>query len=139
MIRSLSGYPLALRWIKFNAVGGIGIAVQLAALALLRSGAHLSIFAATALAVEAAVIHNFFWHERFTWVDRRNGRNAFLRFLKFNFTTGAFSMAGNTLLMVLLTENLRVSYVLANFMAIALCSVGNFLVNDCVVFRADKG
>ncbi len=27
---------------------------------------------ATALAVEMAVLHNFFWHRRWTWADRRD-------------------------------------------------------------------
>ena len=59
-----------MRWLKFNLVGGFGIVVQLAALLGLKSGLHLGYLPATALAVEAAVIHNFFWHERYTWADR---------------------------------------------------------------------
>ena len=59
-----------LRWLKFNFVGLIGIGVQLLALALLKSGLHLNYLLATALAVETAVVHNFLWHERFTWRDR---------------------------------------------------------------------
>ena len=58
------------RWLKFNAVGGMGILVQLGALALLKSGLHLDYLPATALAVEVTVLHNFLWHERFTWADR---------------------------------------------------------------------
>jgi putative flippase GtrA len=124
-----------LRWLKFNAVGGIGISVQLTALVLLKSEAHLPISLATALAVEAAVTHNFFWHERFTWADRQNSANRIKRFLKFNFTAGAFSIAGNTLLTVALANGLHIHYFLANCIAIALCSLGNFLVNDRFVFR----
>ena len=56
-----------LRWVKFNAVGGVGIGVQLAALVLFRSWMKFDYLLATALAVEIAVIHNFLWHERFTW------------------------------------------------------------------------
>ena len=59
-----------LRWIKFNAVGGIGIGVQLGALAALRSWLKLDYLLATGLAVEIAVVHNFLWHERYTWADR---------------------------------------------------------------------
>lgn len=54
------------RWLKFNAVGGIGIGVQLVVLAGLKSGLELNYLLATAVAVEVAVLHNFFWHERFT-------------------------------------------------------------------------
>lgn len=59
-----------IRWCKFNLVGALGIVVQFAALFLLKSLLHFNYLAATALAVEAAVLHNFAWHERFTWSDR---------------------------------------------------------------------
>jgi len=59
-----------IRWLKFNAVGLMGICVQLAILALLRSGLGWNYLLSTALAVEITVIHNFLWHERFTWADR---------------------------------------------------------------------
>jgi putative flippase GtrA len=79
------------RWLKFNAVGAIGIVVQLAAPAILRSALHLNYLLATALAVEAAVIHNFLWHERFTWPGREKS-SSLSRFAKFNLTTGALSI-----------------------------------------------
>ncbi len=60
----------ATRWLKFNLVGGMGIAVQLLMLVVLKTGLHLNYLIATALAVETAVVHNFLWHERFTWADR---------------------------------------------------------------------
>ena len=56
------------RWLRFNAIGIAGAAVQLTALKLLSVvGVHYLI--ATALAVEAAVLHNFFWHCRWTWKE----------------------------------------------------------------------
>lgn len=64
------GRQTFLRWIKFNTVGAIGIGVQLAALAILRSRLKLNYLLATGIAVEIAVLHNFVWHERFTWADR---------------------------------------------------------------------
>ena len=122
-----------LRWLKFNAVGGIGIAVQLAALTILKSGLHANYLAATALAVETAVIHNFIWHERFTWKDRKTGQAA-TRFLKFNLTTGALSIFGNLLLMGFLVGGLHLNYLLSNILTIAACSVLNFLMSDRFVF-----
>src|SRR5579872_779806 len=64
------------RWCKFNFVGGIGILVQFAALFLLKSVLQFNYLAATAIAVEAAVVHNFVWHEQFTWVDRMQSDSA---------------------------------------------------------------
>jgi len=62
--------PMLARWCKFNLVGGVGIAVQFAALFILKSVLDFNYLVATALAVEAAVLHNFVWHEHFTWDDR---------------------------------------------------------------------
>jgi putative flippase GtrA len=127
-----------LRWVKFNFVGGIGIGVQLAALAFLRSVLHLDYLVATALAVEATVIHNFLWHERFTWADRgANGRaHSLIRFVKFNGTNGLVSIVGNLLLMRLLVGMLEMNYAVANLVAIATCSLVNFLLSDRLVFES---
>ncbi len=58
------------RWLKFNVVGAFGTAVQLGTLVLLKSALHMNYLLATALAVEISVLHNFVWHERYTWPDR---------------------------------------------------------------------
>ena len=122
------------RWLKFNAVGAGGIAVQLAVLALLKSGLRLDYLAATALAVEAAVIHNFFWHERFTWADRTSG-SSWARFAKFILTTGLFSILGNVLVMKVLVGGAHFNYFVANILTIATCSILNFVVSDRFVFE----
>ncbi len=126
----------ATRWLKFNLVGGMGIAVQLLMLVALKTGLHLNYLIATALAVETAVVHNFLWHERFTWADRAGA--GFARFLKFNLTTGLFSIAGNLALMKLLAGLGHMNYLLANGLTIAACSVINFLVSDGFVFAAGR-
>ncbi len=129
---------MIVRWLKFNAVGGIGMVVQLSALALLANGLRLNYLAATALAVEAAVMHNYIWHERFTWADRpQSGRIA--RFLRFNLSTGALSILSNVALMAVLAGRFRLPYVAANLIAIAVTSVANFVVNDRLVFAPDSG
>ena len=124
----------ATRWLKFNLVGGMGIAVQLLMLLVLNTGLHLNYLIATALAVETAVVHNFLWHERFTWADRAAA--GFNRFLKFNLSTGLFSIAGNLALMKLLAGLGHMNYLLANAVTITACSVINFLVSDGFVFAA---
>jgi putative flippase GtrA len=122
------------RWLKFNAVGAGGIVVQLTVLTLLKSGLELNYLLATALAVEGAIVHNYFWHERFTWLDRPTG-NGGLRFLKFNLTTGMFSIVGNVLLMRCFVTGLHLNYLLANVLTITTCSLVNFLVSDRFVFE----
>jgi putative flippase GtrA len=122
---------------KFNLVGAIGIVVQLAVLAALTSGLHVQYLVATALAVETAVLHNFIWHERYTWADRRSlrWRDVVVRLLRFNCTTGAISIGGNLLLMRLLVGQAHLPPVAANLLTTAACSVINFLVSNRVVFR----
>lgn len=121
-----------IRWLKFNGVGAIGIALQLGVLALLTSTFSWNYLLATALAVESAVLHNFFWHERFTWSDRR-ANSSIQRLWKFNATTGICSLVGNVLFTKLFVEA-GLSHLPANAAAIAICSIANFLVNDRLVF-----
>jgi len=175
------------RWCKFNFVGGIGIGVQFAALFLVKSVLHFNYLAATAIAVEAAVVHNFVWHEQFTWVDRTRsdgvqpslrtvpphssraersterrgfgwrsafsaaikpllswtasaqvlrGRygSSFRRLLRFNLTNGAVSILGNLGLMRVMVGQGHMNYLVANAIAIVMCSVANFLVSEEWVF-----
>lgn len=133
--------PSALvRWLKFNLVGGMGIAVQFAALFLLKSILHFNYLTATAIAVEAAVLHNFVWHEQFTWADRTSSdqaaswRRSLPRLVRFNLTNGAVSILGNLALMKVMVGLAHMNYLLANAIAIALCSLANFLVSETWVF-----
>jgi putative flippase GtrA len=128
-----------LRWVKFNLVGGLGIAVQLAGLLALKSGLHLNYLLATALAVETAVLHNFLWHERYTWADRvqPSWQRSPPRLLRFNLATGSVSIAGNLALMKLMVSLGRVNYLIANGIAIALCSLLNFLVSEEWIFGSE--
>ena len=125
------------RWIKFNLVGALGIAVQLAVLWMLL-GLGLEYMLATMLAVESAVLHNFVWHERFTWADRTGKRRweAAGRLFRFSVTTGAVSVGGNLVLMRLLVGEAHLRPVPANLVSVAACSLVNFLVSDRWVFRA---
>lgn len=124
------------RALRFYAVGGLGIAVQLGALAALtHAGLHYMV--ATALAVEAAVLHNFVWHQHYTWGERRSHGTAayWWRLLMFNSTTGLVSIGGNVILMRLLVGEAGLRPLIANVVAIASCSLLNFLVSDRAVFR----
>jgi putative flippase GtrA len=127
-----------IRWLKFNAVGGMGVAVQLAALALFKSGLHLHYLLATAAAVELALLHNFVWHERWTWKDRGAGGRAG-RLVRFHLANGLVSIAVNLVLMRILIGRLHWPYLAANVAAIAAGSVVNFFLGDLLVFRRGDG
>ena len=131
---------LGFRWLKFNAVGAIGIGVQLAALSLYLKGFGLHYLAATALAVETAILHNFLLHERWTWLERTRlsggARRVLERLLKFHLGNGAVSLVANLLAMRVLTGQFGMDPLVANLISIALASVANFLVGEFLVFRS---
>ena len=124
------------RFLKFNGVGAIGFALQLGLLALLlRLGVHYLV--ATAVAVELTLLHNFTWHEWWTWRDRpANARipstalpsGRVTRVWRFHALNGVVSLAGNLVLMRLLVGLFDVPPVPA-------CALVNFRLSDRFVFR----
>ena len=130
---------LATRWVKFSAVGVLGIGVQMSSFALLFSGLGVNYMAATALAVEAAVLHNFAWHERYTWKDRRRGgtRDLIYRLARFHAGNGLVSITGNLALMRLFVGGMGINHYVASGASIAICSLLNFAVSEWFVFRRE--
>ena len=128
------------RWLAFNGVGAMGVGVQLAALAALVRLLDVHYLAATAVAVELAVLHNFAWHQRWTWRDRPAGsrRTLLVRLLRFHVLNGFVSFAGNLGVMRLLAGHLRVDPVAANLAAVVACSVVNFFASELLVFTAGR-
>jgi putative flippase GtrA len=125
---------LVARWIRFSAGGTYGSLLQLFALMVLAK--WLPLAWATALAVELAVLHNFIWHELYTWHDRHvRGVRALLgRFGRFQVSNGLISLAGNVMLTSLLYEHFRFPAVIANLIAIGLCGAFNFAASEWLVF-----
>jgi putative flippase GtrA len=128
--------PRTTRWVAFNAVGLVGVAAQLGALFALTHVLRLSTGIATALAVEAAILHNFIWHQQWTWRDRpSSGFHATaMRLLRFHAFNGVVSMMGNVPITVALVRA-GMDPVLANLTAIVACSMINFTAGEWLVFR----
>ena len=126
-----------LRWLTYNSVGIMGMCVQLVTLLALAELGGIDYLLATALAVETAILHNFVWHERWTWGDRlahpRDGR--WSRLVRFNLVSGTLSITGNVVFTGLYATTFGIHYALANVMAIASCSLVNFIANDRLVFH----
>jgi putative flippase GtrA len=127
----------AKHWLKFHTVGAVGVLVQLAALMLLKGILRVHYMLATFCAVEAAVLHNFVWHQNWTWNSRpvQGNREVLQRLLRFNFTTGALSIFGNLIFMQILVGYEKLHYLFANVISIGACSLLNFLVSHHFVFR----
>jgi len=92
---------LFIRWGKFNLVGAIGMAVQLASLALI-------------------------WHLHYTWPDRRCHSTLLTQCLRFHLSNGLVSMIGNLALMRILVSTAHLPVLIANCIAILCCSIINF-------------
>jgi putative flippase GtrA len=136
-----SSAPSALqRWLRFNFVGLIGVALQLVLLQTFLLTTSLDYKVATLLAVEITVLHNFVWHLQFTWRERRAraAKIVLRRLLTFHLTNGVVSLAGSWTLMTLLVGRARFPVLAANIVSIVACSVVNFLLSEVLVFQEER-
>jgi putative flippase GtrA len=122
-------------------VGVLGFLLQLAMLEVLTTGLALDHYIATAAAVEVAVVHNFLWHERWTWSDRaaldRAGR--WRRLGRFQISSGVVSVAGNVIITALIVACTGMPLLAANVLAVGACTVANFVAIDRLVFQPAGG
>jgi putative flippase GtrA len=113
----------------------MGFAWQLGLVWTLTAVWGLNYLAATLIAVEIVVVHNFFWHVSWTWSERDIvPREIAWRLARFNLTTGLLSIAGNVAVTAALVRLCGIHDLAANVIAIAACSSANFLVSHRVVF-----
>jgi putative flippase GtrA len=121
---------------RFAGVGLLGWIVQLIVLsALLAAGVHYMV--ATALAVELTILHNFAWHEFYTWRDARSPSVAAAanRLLRFNASTAVVSVLGNVTLTALAVEYLHSPAATANALAVSILGVFNYTAARHWIFR----
>jgi putative flippase GtrA len=126
------------RWSVFNLVGFFGMAVQLGVVAYLVHVLRWNYLLATALGVEAAVLHNFIWHHRWTWRDRppSSRRDLIGRLGRFHLINGVVSLAGNVGLAALGTGALHIDPIVSNLAAVVVCASVNFAGSHMAVFRS---
>jgi len=128
------------RALTFMTVGAVGFVVQMSVLLALNVGAHWGAVPATALAVEAAVLTNFFWHERWTWGDRNmSATGRFQRLCRFHVTNGATSIVGNVVVTIVSVGVFGANALVANALAVVLLSAINYLAADRWVFVRRAG
>ena len=129
-----------LHWVKFNLVGLLGFALQTGVLFVLTHVTpQVSYLAATATAVELAVLNNFVWHQRWTWKDRPSLtiKDTLRRLVKFNLTSGLFSIIGNLVFMSLLVGRLGLAIGPANLTSVVACSIVSFVLADRIAFECN--
>jgi putative flippase GtrA len=121
------------RFLKFAIVGGLGAALQLSMLAVLTK--HMSPIPATLISVELAILHNFLWHERYTWPDRIS-QPFFTRLARFHLTNGLVSLCGNTLLTYALVTHFHLPTIPSALTAVGFCSLANYTLADQWVYQS---
>ena len=121
------------RFVRFNIVGIFGFILQLSVLVALDS-LGVPLLVATVLAVEAAILHNFAWHERWTWAGLTTGSRAG-RLARFHLSNGVISIAGNITLTAAFADA-GAPLVAANAGAVITCAALNFAAASVWVFCA---
>jgi putative flippase GtrA len=122
------------RFVRFAAAGAGGFAVQIAIVGALTNTPGVHYLVATVIAVEAAILLNFYCHQRWTWSDRAWGPPT-ARLIRFNALTATTSILGSLVVTALLVESLSISPVLGNILSVVSLSIVNFICSDKLVFR----
>ena len=125
------------RWGKFNVVGFAGFVLQLAVLwALARLG--MPYLLATAFAVELALLHNFVWHETWTWKGLAiAGR--WRRLARFHLANGFVSIVSNVVFTWALMQIAHLPLLMANAGAVLMAALLNFVLATRWVFSYPVG
>jgi putative flippase GtrA len=132
------------RFIKFGLVGGSGVVVNVALFHILSDRLTFDYRIASILAIECAIINNFFWNYNWTWRDCKTSskRKFSYRILKFHLSSGLTALIVNWGLLVLLTDIFKVQYHIpniadhnvSNLIGIGFGACANFLIGHFWVF-----
>lgn len=130
------------RWARFAGVGLMGLVFQLSLVYVLTSILTVDYRIAIVIGVEAAILHNFAWHERWTWRDRVVGSSreaAYVRLMKFNAASGLISIVGNVAFTTAFVELIGAPVLLSNVSAIICLTLLNFMAADRLAFAPAMG
>lgn len=122
---------------RFVAAGAGGFVIQIVAVSLLLE-LNTHYLVATVIAVEAAIIANFFAHQQWTWKDRAAATGAVAlmdRFVRYNLLTSITSVFGSIVLSAYFVEATGLHPVAANVLSVIALSGMNFIGADRLVFK----
>ena len=107
---------------------------------MVSAGLHIDYRIASLIAIECAIINNFFWNLRWTFKERTAQKHTplLLVFLKFNLSSGLVALTVNWTLLILGAELLHLPVLLANLIGIALGTAANFLISHFWTFAQQK-
>ena len=111
------------RFVRYSVIGASGAAVSMVLLWWLKGVGHLGTLAAGAIAIECAILHNFIWHEAWTFRDRKlhapGLRERWGRLVRFHCVCGVGASLQLALLW-LLADGCHWHYLAANGTALGL-------------------
>lgn len=128
--------PALARWGLFNVVAAGGFVIQITLIALLTRIAGWETWLAAAIGVQAALLHNFAGHGRWTWADRpvRGARAVLARFWRYE-VVHLVTAAGCVALTAWLAARTGWPAEAANMAAVCTFSLVNYFVSDRALFR----
>jgi putative flippase GtrA len=95
---------------------------------------------ATVVGIEAAILHNFAWHDRWTWRDRPRGESRVLRLARYNAAMAGGSLVVGGLVSWTVIQGLGGGILVANVAAVAAAACANYAASDRLIFtRASSG
>ena len=121
--------------LPFAVVAALGFAVQVVLVVLFSDRWGWSLPVSTAASVEAAVLHNWAWHECWTWRRRVTAAHRLQRLVAFHAANGAISLLGNAACAEALARTTTLALPWRTLLSVALVGGLNFLVAERVVFR----
>ncbi len=118
------------RFLKFLAVGGTGILINMGVLYALTEGAGWYYLLSSVIAIETAILSNFFLNDHFTFSSLVSGSSEKkrIRLLKYNLVSLG-GMAFNVGLLWLFTSVFGVYYLISNLIGIVSVTVLRYLVH----------
>jgi putative flippase GtrA len=137
-------WMLKQRFAKFGAVGFSGTLVNLAVLYIAQEFVYSGIDSgelrfnlSLATAIFFATLHNFIWNRAWTWGDRKAHIRKSLSVQFMQYCTACWLAIA---LQFIFTNFLKqyMYYLLANFLAIGMTAVMNYLINHSWTFKAGK-
>ena len=127
-------WTLAQRFQKFVVVGAIGLAVNQVSLFLLVELGAVALRVASPIAILVSMVVTFGLNEIWTWHDRGGGRLLTRAVLYGTINSGGLAI--NTGVLLFLSHEWGMDYLLANLVGAGIAAVWNFALNHFITWRA---
>ncbi|MEN2974029.1 MAG: GtrA family protein [Candidatus Caldarchaeales archaeon] len=124
-------------FLKFNIVGGVGIAVNMFSYVLLNDLLHIHYMLSGALSTEIAIINNFVLNDLWTFRNRNKRMNLWVRAGLFH-ASRLIGMFATLSIFFILVDIFKMNDVLAYFFAIGVGVLVNFYTSDVYVWSERK-